>query len=90
IRTTVIRCDEYVQCSEEQEKFNVIKAMGNFLMNRPAVGCTVAVMGMFLGMQGAATGVQVMFQAYFQDASLQGLVSMFSMLPIILFTPFAR
>lgn len=90
IRTTVIRCDEYVQCSEEQEKFNVFKAMGNFLMNRPAVGCTVAAMGMFLGMQGAATGVQVMFQAYFQDASLQGVVSMFSMLPIILFTPFAR
>ncbi|MBQ3557979.1 MAG: MFS transporter [Agathobacter sp.] len=90
IRTTVIRCDEYVQCNEEQEKFNVFQAMGNFLKNRPAVGATVAAMGMFLGMQGAATGVQVMFQAYFQNASIQGLVSMFSMLPIILFTPLAR
>jgi len=90
IRTTVIRCDEYVQCNEEQEKFNVVQAMGNFLKNRPAVGATVAAMGMFLGMQGAATGVQVMFQAYFQNASIQGLVSMFSMLPIILFTPLAR
>ena len=90
IRTTVIRCDEYVQCNEEQEKFNVVQAMGNFLKNRPAVGATVAAMGMFLGMQGAATGVQVMFQAYFQNASIQGLVSMFAMLPIILFTPLAR
>ncbi|MBQ2901432.1 MAG: MFS transporter [Agathobacter sp.] len=90
IRTTVIRCDEYVQCNEEQEKFNVVQAMGNFMKNRPAVGATVAAMGMFLGMQGAATGVQVMFQAYFQNASIQGLVSMFAMLPIILFTPLAR
>ncbi len=90
IRTTVIRCDEYVQCGEEQEKFNIVKAMGNFMKNRPAVGATVAAVGMFLGMQGAATGVQVMFQAYFKDASLQGLVSMASMIPIICFTPLAR
>ena len=90
IRTTVIRCDEYVQCNEEQEKFNIAKAMGNFLQNRPAVGATLAAMGMFLGQQGATTGVQVMFQAYFKNASMQGIVSLFAMLPIIAFTPFAR
>ena len=91
IKTTVIRCDEYVQCNEEEmPKFNVFKAMGNFLKNRPAMGATIAAMGMFLGMQGATTGVQVMFQSYFKDASMQGIISMFSMLPIIFFTPLAR
>ena len=90
IKTTVIRCDEYVQCGEEQEKFNIIKAMGNFLQNRPAVGATLAAMGMFLGMQGAATGVQVMFQAYFKNSAVSGLISMFAMIPIIAFTPLAR
>ena len=64
--------------------------MGNFLQNRPAVGVTLAAIGMFLGQQGAATGVQVMFQAYFKNASMQGIVSLFAMLPIIAFTPFAR
>lgn len=42
IRNTVIRVDEEVLVSEKREKFNVIKAMGNFLKNRPAVGATLA------------------------------------------------
>lgn len=90
IRTTVIRCDEYVKCNEEQPKFNIIKAMGNFLKNRPAVGATVAAMGMFLGLQGASAAVTVMFQSYFHNAQISGLVSVFAMIPIIAFTPLAR
>ena len=91
IRTTVIRVNVDVQCNEEEApKFNVIKAFGNFCKNRPAVGCTLAAMGMFLGMQGAATAVQVMFQTYFGNPQISGIVSMFSMIPILLFTPLAR
>lgn len=90
IRNTVIRAEGTAKVSEEQPKFNVIKAMGNFLKNRPAVGATLAAMGMFLGMQGAASAVTVMFQSYFHNVQISGLVSMFSMLPIILFTPLAR
>ncbi|MBQ8624861.1 MAG: MFS transporter [Agathobacter sp.] len=91
IRTTVIRCDEYVKCNDEETpKFNVIKAMGNFLKNRPAVGATLAAMGMFIGMQGAASAVTVMFQSYFHNVSISGIVSMFAMLPIVAFTPLAR
>ncbi len=90
IRNTTVRVDENVKCAEEQEKFNLWKALGNFVKNRPAVGATVAAMGMFLGMQGATTAVTVMFQSYFKNAALSGVVSMFAMLPIILFTPLAR
>ncbi len=90
IRNTVIRVEENVKCNEEQENFNVLKAMGNFLKNRPAVGATLAAMGMFLGMQGATTAVTVMFQSYFKNVALSGLVSMFAMLPIVIFTPLAR
>lgn len=91
IRTTVIRCDEYVKCNdEEMPKFNVFKAMGNFMKNRPAVGATVAAMGMFLGMQGATAAVTVLFQSYFKNVQISGLVSMFAMIPIIAFTPLAR
>jgi len=90
IKKTVIRVESDVTLNEEQPKFNVVKAMVNFLKNRPAVGATLAAMGMFLGQQGAATAVTVMFQSYFKNAQISGLVNMFAMIPIILFTPLAR
>ena len=90
IRNTVIRVEENVKCNEDQPKFKVIKAMGNFLRNRPAVGATVAAMGMFIGMQGASTAVTVMFQSYFKNVSMSGIVTMFQMIPIVAFTPLAR
>ena len=90
IKNTVVRVDSDVNCNEDQPKFNVIKAMGNFLKNRPAVGATIAAMGMFIGMQGATTGVTVTFQIYFDNPKISGIVSLFAMLPIVLFTPMAR
>jgi GPH family glycoside/pentoside/hexuronide:cation symporter len=47
-------------------------------------------MGMFIGMQGATTAVNVTFQIYFKNPQISGIVAMFSMLPIIVFTPMAR
>ena len=90
IRNTIIRVEEEVQCNEEAPKFNVFKAMGNFLKNRPAVGATLAAMGMFLGMQGGTAAVTVLFQSYFNNVKISGLVQMFAMIPIIAFTPLAR
>ena len=90
IRNTEIRVETDVAVSEEQPKFNVFEAMGNFLKNRPAMGATIAAMGMFIGMQGAATAVSVTFQIYFKNPQISGLVSMFAMIPIVLFTPLAR
>ncbi len=64
--------------------------MKNFCKNRPAVGATLAAMGMFIGMQGAATAITVTFQIYFKNTQISGIVSMFSMIPIVVFTPLAR
>jgi len=90
IKNTEIRINTDITLSEEQPKFNVIKAMGNFVKNRPAVGATIAAMGMFIGMQGAATAVTVMFQSYFNNAQISGVVQLFAMIPILAFTPLAR
>ena len=90
IKNTEVRVETDVQLNEEQPKFNVIKAMANFCKNRPAVGATVAAVGMFLGMQGGATAVTVLFQSYFKNVQISGLVSMFSMIPMLVFTPLAR
>jgi len=90
IRNTVIRVESDIKLNEEEAKFNVFAAMGNFLKNRPAVGATVAAMGMFIGMQGASTAVTVVFQSYFNNIQVSGIVSAFSMIPIVCFTPLAR
>lgn len=90
IRNTEVRVEEAVRINSEKIRFNIVKAMGNFLQNRPAVGATVAAVGMFIGMQGAMTAVQVLFQSYFKNVQIFGVIQLFSMLPIILFTPLAR
>ncbi len=90
IRNTEIRVEQDVTLNEEAPKFNVIKAFGNFIKNRPAVGATVAAMGMFIGMQGATTAVTVIFQSYFKNVQISGLIQLFAMIPIVVFTPLAR
>jgi len=90
IRTTEVRVDLELRLSEDTPKFNVFTALKNFVTNRPAVGATIAAMGMFIGMQGAATAVSVVFQIYFKNPEISGIVQLFSMIPIIAFTPLAR
>lgn len=88
IRNTVIRVEREVKVNEEPQKFNVLLAMGNFLRNRAAVGATLAPVGMFLGMYGASVAMQVMFQSYFKNAQISGVIQMFSYAGMFLFVPF--
>ncbi len=90
IRNTTVRVDTSVECNEKKEKHNVFLAFFSFLKNRPAVGATLAAMGMFIGMQGATTAVTVIFQSYFQNVQISGVVQLFAMIPIVVFTPLAR
>ncbi len=90
IKNTEIRVNTEVEVKEDAPKFNVFKAFGNFVKNRAAVGATVAAMGMFIGMQGAATAVTVIFQSYYNNVKISGIVQLFAMIPIVVFTPLAR
>jgi len=90
IKNTEVRGDANITLNDDQPKFNVLKAMGNFIKNRPAVGATLAAMGMFIGMQGASTAVSVTFQIYFKNPQISGIINVFAMIPIIVFTPLAR
>ena len=89
IKNITIRGNEYAQLNQESEKVNLVKSLGAFLKNRPAVGCTIAAMGMFLGMQSASTANTIMFATHFGQASLSGLVMMVGFMPMFLFMPFA-
>ncbi len=90
IRNTEIRVNEEITLTEEKPKFSVFYAFKNFIKNRAAVGATIAAMGMFIGMQGAATAVTVVFQSYFKNVKISGVVQLFAMIPIVFFTPLAR
>ena len=89
IKNITIRGNEYAQLNQEGEKVNLIKSFGTFMKNRPAVGCTIAAMGMFLGMQSASTANTIMFATHFGQASMSGLVMMVGFMPMFLFMPFA-
>ena len=91
IRKITIRVDENsVVTNEKAEKINIVKSFGKFMKNRPAVGCTIAAMGMFLGMQSASTANTIMFATYFGKASLSGVVMIIGFLPMFLFMPFIK
>lgn len=91
IKKITIRVDENtVKTNESGEKFNIISAFGKFIKNRPAVGATIAAMGMFLGMQSATTANTIMFATYFNKASMSGVVQMIGFLPMVLFLPFIK
>ena len=89
IKNIVIRVDENsVKTGEDTAKFNIFVAFGNFMKNRPAVGATIAAMGMFLGMNSASTANTIMFATYFGQASMSGIVQLIGFLPMFLFMPF--
>ena len=88
IRNTVIRVPQDIRVGEDAPKFNIIKACTNFLRNRAAVGATLGPVGMFIGMYGASTASQIMFQAYFKNAQISGVLSMASYVGLFLWMPF--
>ena len=93
IKNTTIRVEQDVKCNDEGEKVNVFavfKSFGSFFRNRAAVGATLAPVGMFIGMYGAQYANTVMYQSYFQNASISGLMGMISYIPMFAFMPFAR
>ena len=91
LKTTTIRVDEStVVISEKKEKFNVFKAMGNFMKNPPAIGATLAAMAMFIGMQASSTATAVLFQSYFGNAKISGVIMLIGYLPMFLFMPFIK
>ena len=91
LKKTTIRVEENsVTISEEKQKFNVFKAMGNFMKNRAAIGATLAAMAMFIGMQGSSTATTVLFQSYFGNAKASGFVMFLSYIPMFLFMPFIK
>ena len=90
IKNTVIRVETDVKCNEDETpKFNIFKAFGSFFKNRAAVGATLAPVGMFIGMYGAQYANTAMYQSYFHNAQISGIMGLISYIPMFFFMPFA-
>ena len=87
IHKSVLRVNLDVRLNNEQ-KFNILTAVKNFCKNRPAIGATMGACAMFVSMYGAQAATSVMFQAYFKNPQMSGLMSMVTMLPMFVFMPF--
>ena len=64
--------------------------MLNFIKNPPAVGATLAAMAMFIGMQGSSAATTVLFQSYFGNAQISGIVMLIGYFPMFFFMPFIK
>ncbi len=90
LKFITIRVDENTVKTNDTQKFNVIKAFANFMTNRPAVGATLAAMGMFIGMQSAGTATTIMFATSFGAAEMSGIVTAIGFVPMFFFMPFIK
>lgn len=86
--TTVQRVNLDVRCNEEIGKFNILTAIRNFCKNRAAIGATVGACSSFISMYGTQAAVSVLYQAYFGNAKISGLMSAIAYLPMFIFVPF--
>ena len=91
IRNTVIRVDtSNLTVSEDAPKFNIAKAIVNFLKNRAALGCTLGAFFSMACMYAGSTATTIVWQAYFKNAQISGLISMLSYAGIFVWMPFVR
>lgn len=90
LKSITVRADENAVKANDTQRFNIFKAFVNFIKNRPAVGATLAAMGMFLGMQSATTASTIMFATRYNLASLSGVVQVIGFLPMFIFIPFIK
>ncbi len=88
VRKTVIRVDADVKVGEDAPKFNVLTACKNFMRNRAIVGITLAIVVGFIQFYGASTAMTVMFQSYFHNVQISGLLGYLSYVGIFLYVPF--
>ncbi len=72
-------------CSEKCHGF---KAFGRFMKNRPALGATIAAMGVILGMNAAVTANAIVFSTYFGMAKWNCLAQLLGYVPMIVLMPF--
>lgn len=88
IRNTTIRVDANITLNEETPKFNPVKATINFFKNRAAVGVVICALAELIVMYGVATANMIMFQSYFKNAQISGILGTVSYCGIFLYMPF--
>lgn len=88
VRKTVLRVEPEPAGEQAAASFSVFAAFRDFLRNRAMVGVTMGFVVTFIQYYGAATALTVMFQSYFHNVQISGLLGYLSYIGIFLYVPF--
>lgn len=90
LKRVTIRVDAPMTLDKsDREKFHGLKAFGRFMRNRPAVGATVAAMGVCFGMGAAVIANAAVFATYFDKLKWFVPVQLVCYVPVVVMVPFA-
>ena len=87
VGNTTIRVGAEDASKPDEPAFSFRSAVRNFTRNRAAMGASLAAFGQLIGVYGAATATQVMFQSYFGAAQAYSVFNMISYAGVFLFMP---
>lgn len=90
LKGTVERVQTNVEDVGDRPKYNYWKAMASFFKNRAAVGTTIAAMASLIMMSGLSSAIQILFQSFFQNAQMSGIITFISYLPMLIVIPFIK
>lgn len=78
---------EFVDNSAEKEKFNYFASIGRFFKNKPAIGLTLASFSAVIMTAGLTSASQILYQVYFKNARISGVVSLITMFSMFAVMP---
>lgn len=90
LRGTVERVQVKEPAESERPKYNYWQALAGFFKNRAAVGTTIAAMASLIMMSGLGSATQILFQSFFQNAQMSGLISFISFVPMLAVIPLIK
>lgn len=84
---------ERVAVSHEPQgkvKFNYFESLSDFLKNKAVVAITIASIALIIMQIGLSSANQIVFQSYFKNAKLSGILGLATMIPSLIVIPLVK
>lgn len=89
LKGTVERVEMPVR-KDNEPKFNYLESMKAFFHNRAMVALTIATVAQLIMLLSASTVSQLVFQIYFQNGRLAGVLGIMMIIPSLMVAPFIK
>ena len=75
---------------QEKVKFNYFESLSAFLKNKAVVAITIASIALIIMQIGLSSANQIVFQSYFKNAKLSGILGLATMIPSLIVIPLVK